>query len=85
MRIISYNINGIRAAIKKGFLDFFECDMTYFSVKNYENYKIDLPLFEELGQTSRDLWGTWSETLKSWDVCLNSRKNVFFDFLGGVT
>ena len=54
--------------------------MTYFCGENYENGKIDLPLFEELGQTSRDLWDTWSETLKSRDVCPNSSKTGFYDF-----
>ena len=43
--------------------------MTHVCGKNYENGKIDLPLFEELGQTSRDLWDTWSET---WGVSPNS-------------
>ena len=56
--------------------------ITYFPATNYENREIDLPLFEELGQTSRGIFETWSETLRSRDVCLNSLKNGFLFFRG---
>ena len=52
-------------------------------LKNNQNYEIDLPLFEELSQSSQGIFHTWSETLRSRDVCLNSFKNGFFIFLGG--
>ena len=37
--------------------------------------KINLPLFQELNQTSRDLSESIAETLRSRDVCLNSSKS----------
>ena len=50
--------------------------------------EINLPLFQELGQTSRDLSESIDESLKSRDVCLNSSKSgilikfdVFASFL----
>ena len=69
-------------SLKNSCFDVFLCHMTYFSGKNYENGEIALPLFEELGQTSRDIFDTWPETRKSRDVRLNSSKNCFFIFWG---
>ena len=40
-----------------------------------QNGEIDLPLFEELGQTSRNLEDLGSEAQESRDVCPNSPKN----------
>ena len=48
--------------------------------RDNRNRKIDLPLFAELGQTSRDLVDIWSETQESWDVCPNSSKSGFSKF-----
>ena len=42
--------------------------------------EIDLPLFKELSQTSRDLSGPISDPLKSREVWLNSSKSGIFDF-----
>ena len=39
-----------------------------------------MQLFGELGQTSQQKSGIWSETQESWDVCPNSSKSGFFDF-----
>ena len=39
------------------------------------NGKIDLPLFDELGQTSRDSEVLRYGTQDSWDVCPNSPKS----------
>ena len=47
--------------------------------------KIDLPLFAELGQTSRDLVDIWSETQESWDVCPNSSKSGFLVFWDSIS
>ena len=44
------------------------------SARHFFDEKIDLPLFGELGQTSRDLTDIWSETLEYWDVWPNSPK-----------
>ena len=43
--------------------------------EKHRSSKIDLPLFIELGQTSRDLGDMGSETKESWDVCPNSTKS----------
>uniref|UniRef100_UPI0030EE0ADA exodeoxyribonuclease III n=1 Tax=uncultured Cyclobacterium sp. TaxID=453820 RepID=UPI0030EE0ADA len=52
MKIISYNVNGIRAALKKGFADWLEeenPDMIGLQeVKSMEN-QIDISIFEDLG------------------------------------
>ncbi len=52
MRIISYNINGIRAAMKKGFLDWLEIEspdiICLQEIKAYSN-QFEFQLFENLG------------------------------------
>ena len=37
MKLISWNVNGIRAAIKKGFLDYFNEQMLIYSVYKKQN------------------------------------------------
>ena len=52
MKIISYNINGIRAAIKKGFIDWLKLEspdvLCLQEIKAMEN-QFDVKLFDELG------------------------------------
>ena len=43
--------------------------------------KVDLALFGDLGQTSQQKSGIWSETQESWDVCRNSSKSGETHFL----
>ena len=52
MRIISYNVNGIRAAIKKGFIDWLKtdpADVICLQETKATNADIDLKLLEDLG------------------------------------
>ena len=47
MKLISWNVNGLRACIQKGFLDFFhETDADIFCIQEskLQKKKIDLPL-----------------------------------------
>ncbi len=52
MKIISYNVNGIRAAIKKGFLDWLQAanpDVICIQETKAHKEQLDLTLFEEAG------------------------------------
>lgn len=52
MRIISYNVNGIRAAIKKGFIDWLKtdpADIICLQETKATNADIDVKLLEDLG------------------------------------
>ena len=52
MRIISYNVNGIRAAIKKGFIDWLKtnpADIICLQETKAEHSDIDVKLLEDLG------------------------------------
>src|SRR5580765_7444435 len=52
MRIISYNVNGIRAAIKKGFIDWLKtnpADVICLQETKATKNDIDVKLFEALG------------------------------------
>ena len=55
MRIISYNVNGIRAALKKGFTDWLKtdpADIICLQEIKAEKDNIDGRLFEDLGYNS---------------------------------
>ncbi len=57
MRIISYNVNGIRAAIKKGFCDWLKtnpADIICLQETKAEKENVDTSLFNELGY--HDYW-----------------------------
>jgi len=57
MRIISYNVNGIRAAIKKGFIDWLKtdpADVICLQEIKAEKSNVDHTLFNELGY--QDYW-----------------------------
>ncbi|NCU03276.1 MAG: exodeoxyribonuclease III, partial [Chitinophagaceae bacterium] len=57
MRIISYNVNGIRAAIKKGFIDWLKTDPAdVICVQETKATKddVDTKLFNDLGY--HDYW-----------------------------
>ena len=52
MKIISYNVNGIRAAIKKGFIEWLKnsnCDVICLQEIKANKDQIDLNLFSEIG------------------------------------
>lgn len=52
MKIISYNVNGIRAAIRKGLLDWLEavdCDVICFQETKARPEQVPAQLFEDLG------------------------------------
>lgn len=52
MKIISYNVNGIRAAIKKGFLDWLQAsnsDIICLQETKAHKEQLDLSLFEDIG------------------------------------
>lgn len=52
MKVISYNVNGIRAAIKKGFLDWLQAaspDVICIQETKAQKEQLDLELFEEQG------------------------------------
>ena len=52
MKIISYNVNGIRAAIKKGFLDWLQAanpDVICIQEIKAHKEQLDLSLFEQAG------------------------------------
>jgi len=54
MKIISYNVNGIRAALKKGFLDWLEAvnpDILCLQETKAHKEQLDLSVFEALGYT----------------------------------
>ncbi|MBT8299077.1 MAG: endonuclease/exonuclease/phosphatase family protein, partial [Maribacter sp.] len=55
MKIVSYNVNGIRAAINKGFLDWLKAtDPDVICLQEIKAMKeqLDLSLFEEVGYTN---------------------------------
>src|SRR6476620_7371791 len=57
MRIISYNVNGIRAAIKKGFIDWLKtdpADIICVQETKAQKENVDHTLFNELGY--HDYW-----------------------------
>lgn len=41
MKCISWNVNGLRAVVKKNFMDVFNELMQIFSVYKKQNYKLD--------------------------------------------
>lgn len=52
MKLISWNVNGLRAAVKKGFLDFFrEIDADFFCIQETKmqegQLELDLPGYEQ--------------------------------------
>ena len=52
MKVISYNVNGIRAAIKKGLLDWLQAanpDVICIQETKAQKDQLDLQLFEDLG------------------------------------
>ena len=52
MKIISYNVNGIRAALKKGFIDWLQAanpDVVCIQETKAHKEQLDLSLFEEAG------------------------------------
>ena len=52
MKIISYNVNGIRAALKKGFIDWLvaaKADIVCIQETKAHKEQLDLGLFEEIG------------------------------------
>jgi len=52
MKVISYNVNGIRAAIKKGFLDWLKAanpDVICIQETKAQKEQLDLQLFEDAG------------------------------------
>ncbi len=54
MKILSYNVNGIRAAIKKGFLDWLQAanpDVLCIQETKAQKEQLDLTLFEAAGYT----------------------------------
>jgi len=54
MKVLSYNVNGIRAAIKKGFLDWLQAanpDVICIQETKAQKEQLDLQLFEDLGYT----------------------------------
>ena len=75
MRIISYNINGIRAAIKKGFLDWLETEspdiICLQEIKAHSN-QFEVQLFENLGY-----YCFWHSAIKKGysGVAILSKKN----------
>ena len=57
MKIISYNVNGIRAAIKKGFIDWLKdhpADVICIQENKAQQSDLDSKIFEELGYS--DHW-----------------------------
>lgn len=55
MRVITYNLNGIRSAIKKGFIDWLKtdpADVVCVQEIKAEKENVDLKLFEDLGYHS---------------------------------
>ncbi len=62
MKILSYNINGIRAALKKGLVDFIKeknPDVVCFQETKCQNGQVDISAFEEIGYT-----GYWHSAVK---------------------
>lgn len=52
MKVISYNVNGIRAAIRKGFIDWFkstDCDVLCLQELKASKEQVPVSLFEDLG------------------------------------
>ena len=52
MKVLSYNVNGIRAAIKKGFLEWLNAaqpDIICIQETKAQKDQLDLQLFEQLG------------------------------------
>ena len=57
MRFVSWNVNGIRACMKKGFEDFFrEADADIFCIQESKcqagQVELDLPGYEQIGRAS---------------------------------
>ncbi len=62
MKILSYNVNGIRAALKKGLFEFIKernPDVVCFQETKCQDGQVDLAIFEELGYS-----GHWHSAVK---------------------
>ena len=67
MKIISYNVNGIRAAVKKGFIDWLKthpADVICIQENKAQQSDVDSKLFNELGPRYANRNGGYLRILK---------------------
>ena len=86
MKVISYNVNGIRAAIKKGFIDWLknsECDVICLQEIKANKEQFDLNLFSEIGYC-HNYWFSAQKKGYSGVAILSKHKPKHIEFGTGI-
>ena len=86
MKVISYNVNGIRAAIKKGFVDWLEnseCDIICLQEIKANKEQFDLNLFSEIGY-NYNYWFSAQKKGYSGVAILSKHKPKHIEFGTGI-
>ena len=86
MKIISYNVNGIRAALKKGFIDWLlvaDPDVICLQEIKAQKEQLDLTLFEEAGYTY-NYWYSAQKKGYSGVAILSKRKPNHVEYGTGI-
>lgn len=86
MKIVSYNVNGIRAAINKGFLDWLKAtDPDVICLQEIKAMKeqLDLSLFEEVGY-SNNYWYSANKKGYSGVAILSKKKPDHVEYGTGI-
>ena len=87
MKIISYNVNGIRAAIKKGFIEWLKnsnCDVICLQEIKANKDQIDLNLFSEIGY-NYNYWFSAQKKGYSGVAILSKKKPNKIDYGTGIS
>ena len=87
MKIISYNVNGIRAAIKKGFIEWLKnsnCDVICLQEIKANKDQIDLNLFSEIGY-NYNYWFSAQKKGYSGVAILSNKKPNKIDYGTGIS
>ena len=87
MKIISYNVNGIRAAIKKGFIEWLKnsnCDVICLQEIKENKDQIDLNLFSEIGY-NYNYWFSAKKKGYSGVAILSKQKPNKIDYGTGIS
>ena len=86
MKIISYNVNGIRAALKKGFIDWLKssnCDVICLQEIKANKDQFDLDQFSEIGY-HYNYWFSAQKKGYSGVAILSKKKPVNVEFGTGI-
>ena len=84
MKLISWNVNGIRAALKKGFLDFVEAESPDVLLLQEVKFDTETECIDLCGETGGCYWSTYNpgsgdcrllQTCSSFDATANVTSN----------